>query len=85
MQPPDGEAFIRAVDPPARMAYTFTWEPPDPDDVGTLVDLSLHERSGTTEVILDQGRFKTGERLALHRDGWTESFDKLERLLAARA
>jgi uncharacterized protein YndB with AHSA1/START domain len=50
-----------------------------------LVDLSLNERGGTTEVVLDQGRFKTGERLALHRDGWTESFDKLERLLAARA
>jgi uncharacterized protein YndB with AHSA1/START domain len=74
-----------AVDPPARVAYTFTWEPPDPDDVETLGDLSLDERGGTTEVVLDQGRFKTGERLALHRDGWTESFDKLERLLAARA
>jgi uncharacterized protein YndB with AHSA1/START domain len=90
MQPPDGDAFeltgeFRAVDPPARLAYTFTWEPPDPDDVETLVDLSLDERGGTTKVVLFQGQFKTGERLALHRDGWSESFDKLERRLAARA
>jgi uncharacterized protein YndB with AHSA1/START domain len=89
MQPPDGDAFeltgeFRAVDPPARLAYTFTWEPPDPDDVEPLVDLSLDERGGTTDVVLDQGRFKTGEPLGLHRDAWTESFDTLERLLAAR-
>jgi hypothetical protein len=27
--------------------------------------------------------FATEERLELHRNGWTDSFDKLERLLAA--
>ena len=41
MQPPEGDAFyligeVREVDPPARLAYTFIWEDPDPDDVETL-------------------------------------------------
>ena len=38
-------------------------------------------RSGETEVSLSQGPFKTEERQDLHRDGWTESFDKLEAVL----
>ena len=40
-------------------------------------------RSATpTEVGLVQAPFKTNARLALHRDGWSDSFDKLEALLA---
>jgi hypothetical protein len=33
---------------------------------------------------LEQGPFKTEARRALHRDGWTDSFDKLERLVPGR-
>jgi uncharacterized protein YndB with AHSA1/START domain len=90
MQPPEGDAFhlsgeFREVDPPARLAYTFAWEDPDPDDVETLVSLSFRDRGGATEVALAQGPFKTEARRALHRDGWGDSFDRLERLLSARA
>jgi len=46
MQPPEGDPFyltgeFREVDPPVRLAYTFVWEDPDPDDVETLVELSF--------------------------------------------
>jgi uncharacterized protein YndB with AHSA1/START domain len=87
MQPPEGERFyltgeFREVDPPARLAYSFLWEEPDPDDVATEVDLRLRDLGGSTEVALTQGQFRTEARRALHRDGWTDSFDKLERLLA---
>jgi uncharacterized protein YndB with AHSA1/START domain len=88
MQPPGGDPFhltgeFREVDPPARLAFTFVWEPADPDDVETLVDLSFRDLDGSTEVAFTQGSFKTEERGALHRDGWTDSFEKLERHLAA--
>jgi uncharacterized protein YndB with AHSA1/START domain len=90
MQPPEGDRFyltgeFREVDPPARLAYTFVWEDPDPDDVETLVVLSFRDLGGATEVALTQGAFKTEARRALHRDGWTDSFDKLERLISAPA
>ena len=91
MQPPEGDAFyltgkFRVIDPPTRLAYTFRWEDPDPDDVETLVDLGfLDLGGGSTEVVLSQGRFKTEARRALHRDGWTDSFDKLEALLSVRS
>jgi uncharacterized protein YndB with AHSA1/START domain len=90
MQPPEGDTFhligeFREVDPPARLAYTFVWEDPDPDDVETLVTLSFRDLGESTEVQLEQGPFKTEARRALHRDGWTDSFDKLERLIAVEA
>jgi uncharacterized protein YndB with AHSA1/START domain len=89
MQPPDGDSFyltgaFREVDPPARLAYTFMWEDPDPDDVETLVELSFRDLGESTEVTFTQGLFKTEARRGLHRDGWTDSFDKLEQLMSVR-
>jgi uncharacterized protein YndB with AHSA1/START domain len=87
MKPPDSDPFYLAgefqeVDPPARLAYTFVWEDPDPDDVENLVELSFQDLGGSTEVVLVQAPFKTEPRRELHRDGWTESFDKLEELIS---
>ena len=89
MQPPDGDPFwltgqFREVDPPARLSYTFVWEDPDPDDVETVVELSFRGVDGSTEVAFTQGHFKTEARLRLHRDGWTDSLDKLEQRLELR-
>ncbi|HSI79424.1 MAG TPA: SRPBCC domain-containing protein [Solirubrobacterales bacterium] len=90
MRPPDGDSFhlrgeFREVEPPARLAYTFEWEEPDPDDVETVVTLSFRDLGESTEVALRHEGFRTEARLALHRDGWGESFDKLERLLSGPA
>ena len=86
MQPPDGEPFhlsgeFREVDPPARLAYTFRWEPPDPDDRETLVSISLRDLGEECELLLTQGEFATEERRALHEEGWTEGFERLEQVL----
>jgi len=86
MQPPDGELFhlsgeFREVEPLARLAYTFRWDPPHPDDRETVVILSLEDRGEETEVRLTQGEFATEERYALHKAGWTESFERLEQVL----
>jgi len=89
MQPPEGDPFylsgeFREVDPPDRLAFTFVWEDPDPDDVENLVALSFRDLGEATEVALTQGPFTTEARRALHRDGWTDSFDKLERLISTQ-
>jgi len=86
MQPPEGEAFhlrgeFREVEAPSRLSYTFVWDPPDADDRETVVTLSLEERGRQTEVTFAQGEFATADRLELHRDGWSDSFDRLEELL----
>ena len=64
--------------------YTFRWEEPTPDDRETVVDLSLGITGEDTRLVLSQGPFLTEERVALHRSGWTESFEKLQAVLESR-
>ena len=87
MQPPDGDAFelmgtFREVDIPSRLVFSFEWEPADPDDQETVAQLALEQTDDSTTVRLRQGPFKTDVRRALHRDGWTESLDKLAELVS---
>jgi uncharacterized protein YndB with AHSA1/START domain len=87
MQPPDGAPFFlvgefRQVEPPARLAYTFRWEPPDADDRETIVAISLRDMGDSTELLLDQGPFATRERRAVHQQGWTETLARLHALIA---
>ncbi len=86
MQPPDGTLFHLAgefleIDRPRRLVYTFRWEEPDPDDRETVVQLSLGPVGAGTELSVVQDDFATDARLALHRSGWTDSFDKLRGLM----
>jgi uncharacterized protein YndB with AHSA1/START domain len=86
MQPPDGDLFhlvgeFLEIDAPHRLAYTFRWEDPDPDDLETVVRLSLEADGSRTLVSLQQSPFATEARLALHRDGWTDSLQRLTELL----
>ncbi len=90
MQPPEGDLFHLAgefleIDPPKRLVYTFRWEEPDPDDRETVVRLSLEAVEDGTRLTLWQGTFATQARVDLHRDGWTDSFEKLRDLIESGA
>jgi uncharacterized protein YndB with AHSA1/START domain len=90
MQPPDGELFhlageFRRVDPPAGLAYTFRWDPPDTDDRETLVTLTLADLGDRTELQLTQAGFATDARRALHEGGWTDSLARLDEVLRSAA
>lgn len=90
MQPPEGDVFylageFREVDPPTRLAYTFRWEDPDPDDQETVVTLSLRDLGESTELIFAQGTFAIERRRALHEEGWTNALDRLQELMSLRA
>jgi uncharacterized protein YndB with AHSA1/START domain len=88
MQPPDGDPFeligeYLEVDPPVRLAYTFRYDQPDPDDQDTVVTLTLLDLDGSTELQLVHQPFTVEPRRALHETGWTESLDRLEDVLPA--
>jgi uncharacterized protein YndB with AHSA1/START domain len=89
MQPPDADLFYLSgefveVDPPTRLAYTFRWEDPDPDDRETLVTLSFGDLGESTELLFTQGAFATEGRRALHDQGWTDGLDRLHEVLSTR-
>ena len=56
-------------------------ETPDPDDRPNLVTLGS-ALVDATEVELEQRLFATESRRDLHRDGWTDAFDRLAALLS---
>ena len=90
MQPPEGDPFhltgeFLEIHPPSRIVYTFRWEEPDPDDRETVVNLVLSDLGDATELLLSQGGFATGARVSLHRNGWTDSFEKLRELVDSGA
>lgn len=63
--------------------FTFVYEEPGPDDVETMVTLTLREPAdGSTELALDQSGFATEDRRELHRQGWSDSFERLAALVA---
>jgi uncharacterized protein YndB with AHSA1/START domain len=74
-------AYVEVV-PPSRLAYTFRWEPPDPDDRETIARLTLRDSNGGTDVELLQGTFATEARRDLHQAGWADSLDRLASHLA---
>jgi uncharacterized protein YndB with AHSA1/START domain len=86
MLPPEGDLFhlsgeFQEVEPPVRLAFTFRWEPPDPNDRETVATLSLEDLGSETEVLLIHGKFATAERRAIHEGGWSDSFERLAELL----
>jgi uncharacterized protein YndB with AHSA1/START domain len=87
MEPADGELFhltgrYLEIDPPTRLAYTFCWEEPDPDDQETRVELSVQRLSQGSRLTVHQGTFRTEARLALHRSGWADALVKLRDVAA---
>jgi uncharacterized protein YndB with AHSA1/START domain len=87
MHPPEGDLFhirgtFRTVEAPRRLAFAFVYEEPDPDDQETLVTVTFEPAELGTRVVVEQMPFKTAARCALHRDGWTDSLERLEQALA---
>jgi uncharacterized protein YndB with AHSA1/START domain len=87
MQSPEGDVFhisgsFRTVEVPHHLAFTFIYEEPDSDDRDTLVTVTLEPAERGTRVVVEQQPFKTAARCALHRNGWTDSLERLEQALA---
>jgi uncharacterized protein YndB with AHSA1/START domain len=85
MRSPEGKehaqhGVVREVAEPERFVFTFKWD----DDPGPeqLVTITLAERDGKTKMTLRQGPFQSTESREGHREGWSESFDRLEGYLA---
>ena len=88
MQNSDGSRFIvsgvyRTIDRPKRLVFTWAW---DQDDGSrgheTEVTVTLEPAGSGTRLTLLQKIFANTEQRDMHREGWTSSFDCLERFVA---
>lgn len=78
-----GGGTYTEIDPPARLAFTWTWD--DDTDRETLIELDFEETGGATTVVLTHSNLQDQDSLRSHEDGWTKCFDNLEGALAAGA
>jgi uncharacterized protein YndB with AHSA1/START domain len=74
-----GGGTYTEVDPPRRLAFTWTW---DGDARSTLIELDFDERDGVTTVRFIHSGLWDDEAVRSHEDGWGKLFDMLERMLA---
>ncbi|MFM6993048.1 MAG: SRPBCC domain-containing protein [Rhodoferax sp.] len=80
----DGSQFVaggefKTLDRPARVAYTWRWEggnSPMPN-VETLVEISLAEKDGGTELQMKHSGFPVAMARDAHNNGWSSTLNRL--------
>jgi uncharacterized protein YndB with AHSA1/START domain len=90
MRGPDGKEYsnrgvVREVVEPERLVFTFAWDNEDGSPGREmLISITFADRGGATEMTFAQAEFESTEDRDGHREGWSESFDKLAAFLEDR-
>ncbi len=74
-----GGGHYTEIDPPNRLAFTWTW---DDDGRETLIELDFEEAGGATTVRLTHSSLRDRESVVSHEGGWNNALDNLEDALA---
>jgi uncharacterized protein YndB with AHSA1/START domain len=77
-----GGGHYTEVDPPSRLAFTWTW---DETDRETLIEIDFAEEEGGTTVRFTHSNIRDEASRIDHEGGWARCFDNLERALAGDA
>jgi uncharacterized protein YndB with AHSA1/START domain len=83
---PDGKAHevqgvYREVLPPRKLVFTWTWPRTTPERE-SLVTIVFHQTAGGTELDFTHAQHFDEAVRDGHKQGWSESFVKLERFLS---
>jgi uncharacterized protein YndB with AHSA1/START domain len=81
---PDGtelwrHGVYRELVPKTRLVYTFIWDQEPQHEM--LVTVTFGAKGNNTEVSFEQTGFKSEEEREGHKDGWSQSFDRLAEYL----
>jgi uncharacterized protein YndB with AHSA1/START domain len=74
-----GGGTYTEIDPPTRLAFTWTWD--DDSARETLIELDFLEAEGRTTVLLTHSALADEEAVRRHEDGWTKSLENLGRAI----
>lgn len=72
------------VDPPERLAFTFSWERALVQATDSLVTVEFADHGDQTEVVITHERLRNRPMRALHGVGWRDLLSNLSRRLAHR-
>ena len=76
-----GGGTYTEIDPPSRLAFTWTWD--DDSDRETLIELDFLEAEGHTTVLLTHSALADEDAVRNHEDGWTKCLANLERAVVS--
>jgi uncharacterized protein YndB with AHSA1/START domain len=74
-----GGGTYTEIDPPTRLAFTWTWD--DDSDRETLIELDFLEAEGRTTVLLTHSALADEDAVRNHEDGWAKCLANLERAI----
>jgi uncharacterized protein YndB with AHSA1/START domain len=75
-----GGGTYTEIDPPRRLAFTWTW---DDADRSQLIELDFEEAGGATTVHFSHANLWDEASVRSHEGGWGNAFDNLRRTLEA--
>lgn len=75
-----GGGHYTEIDPPHRLAFTWTWDR-EPDRQ-TQIELDFEETAGATTVTLTHSGLRDQEAAISHEGGWSNALDNLGAALA---
>lgn len=75
---------FRIIDPPRKLSFTWNWVEGGPFKGETLVTLEFKDHAEGTELVLTQEGFDDPSIRDRHDQGWSSSFDCLDRYLEKR-
>jgi uncharacterized protein YndB with AHSA1/START domain len=81
-----GEVFVafgeyREIEPPAKLAFTWSWEGGIIEPAETLVTVHFVPTPTGTELTLIHERLSSEQSAASHTQGWTGCLDGLQRFI----
>jgi len=74
-----GGGHYTEIDPPRRLAFTWTWD--DDAERETLIELDFEETDGATKVTMTHHGLRDQEHVSSHEGGWNNALDNLEEAL----
>jgi uncharacterized protein YndB with AHSA1/START domain len=77
-----GGGAYTEIDPPTRLAFTWTWD--DDSDRETLIELDFLEAEGRTTVLLTHSALADEDSVRRHEDGWAQCLENLGQALEGR-
>jgi uncharacterized protein YndB with AHSA1/START domain len=90
MRSPEGEEFsgggeYTAIEPPERLAFTWSWEGDETPPGVSQIELEFNEQDGATTVVLTQSGLADEESRRSHEEGWRDTLDNLARVVEGSA